>query len=118
MKVRPAGCNCSGQWPQATNWWLSISTPKYPQLPQSVADSTILIFFVYFPYEELSMNENNANDGHGDPMPPPARRPYNRISLQEWEEQKSQIRTLYIDQDQSIVEVAENMKDKYGFNAG
>jgi len=64
------------------------------------------------------MNENTASDGRGGPMPPPARRPYKRISPQEWEEQKDQIRTLYIDQDQSIAEVAETMKYTYGFDAG
>ncbi|KAH6664268.1 hypothetical protein B0J14DRAFT_706689 [Halenospora varia] len=64
------------------------------------------------------MNENSASGDHGSPMPPPARRQYKRISPQEWEEQKDQIRNLYISQDQSIVEVAENMKDKYGFDAG
>ncbi|KAE9373665.1 hypothetical protein N431DRAFT_338661 [Stipitochalara longipes BDJ] len=51
-------------------------------------------------------------------MPPPARRPYKRISPQEWDKQKDQIWTLYIDQDQSITEVAQNLKDKYGFDAG
>jgi hypothetical protein len=64
------------------------------------------------------MNENGAKDHHGGPMPPPARRPYKRISPQEWEGQKAQIRAFYIDQDQSIAEVAENMRDKYGFEAG
>lgn len=97
---------------------MSISAPKYSRFSQLVVESIILILFVSFPYEQLSMNENSTSDGNGGPMLPPARRPYKRISPQEWEEQKDQIRNLYIDQDQPMVEVAETMKDKYGFDAG
>jgi hypothetical protein len=64
------------------------------------------------------MNENNLNDHAEGPMPPPARRPYKRISSQDWEEQKIQIRNLYLDANLSISEVAKIMLEKYKFGAG
>jgi len=51
-------------------------------------------------------------------MQPPSRRPYKRVSPQQWEQQKDRICELFIDQDKTHEEVIEIMKEHYGFDIG
>jgi hypothetical protein len=65
------------------------------------------------------MNDNpNTDIGLGGQTQPLPRRPYKRISCQQWEKQKGRIQMLYMDDDKPMAEVVQIMKDHHGFEAG
>jgi hypothetical protein len=51
-------------------------------------------------------------------MLPPSRRPYKRISSQQWEDQKDHIRELFIEQDKTHEDVVRILKESHGFDVG
>jgi Clr5 domain len=51
-------------------------------------------------------------------MLPPSRRPYKRISSQQWEDQKDRIRELFIKQNRTYEDVVRILKESHDFDVG
>jgi hypothetical protein len=86
---------------------------------ESACKASSCKFLSLEPNYRRNMRDNlNTENDHSIQIQHPPRRPYKRISSQQWEEQKGRIQALYVEKDKPMAEVVQIMKDLHGFEAG